>query len=98
MDAAKVLVPADRPDDGLTRHEQAILAFERQWWKRAGAKEQAIEDRFGMSSTRYYQLLNRLLDDREAMRAEPALVNRLRRLRDGRQRLRAARLPDVGPR
>ncbi|MBV8933098.1 MAG: DUF3263 domain-containing protein, partial [Kutzneria sp.] len=51
-----------------------------------------------MSSTRYYQLLNRLLDDREAMRAEPALVNRLRRLRDGRQRLRAARLPDVGPR
>jgi hypothetical protein len=25
--------------DGLTRREHDILAFERQWWKYAGAKE-----------------------------------------------------------
>ena len=49
-------------DDGLTERERQVLAFERQWWRRAGAKEQAIRDLFGISSTRYYQLLNGLLD------------------------------------
>ena len=47
--------------DGLTRREHDVLAFERQWWKYAGAKEQAIRDLFDLSSTRYYQLLNQLI-------------------------------------
>ncbi|MDQ6937717.1 MAG: DUF3263 domain-containing protein, partial [Actinomycetota bacterium] len=41
--------------DGLPRRDREILAFERQWWKFAGAKEQAIRELFDMSSTRYYQ-------------------------------------------
>src|SRR2546427_12474673 len=45
-------------DDGLDEQERQILAFERQWWKHAGSKEQAIRDLFGVSSTRYYQMLN----------------------------------------
>ena len=37
--------------DGLTRREHDILAFERQWWKYAGAKEEAIKELFAMSAT-----------------------------------------------
>lgn len=75
----------------LTERERDILAFERQWWAHAGAKDQAIRDRFQMSSTRYYQLLNALIERRDALAADPMLVKRLRRLRAGRQRARAAR-------
>ena len=77
--------------DGLTRREHDILAFERQWWKFAGAKEQAIRDKFQMSATRYYQVLNALIDRPEALAQDPLLVKRLRRLRASRQKARAAR-------
>jgi uncharacterized protein DUF3263 len=79
------------PDDGLTRRERDILAFERQWWKYAGAKEDAIKELFSMSATRYYQVLNALVDRPEALAADPMLVKRLRRLRASRQKARAAR-------
>ncbi len=79
------------PSDGLTEREVAILAFERQWWKYAGAKETAVRDLFDMSATRYYQVLNALLDKPEALVADPMLVKRLRRLRSTRQRSRSAR-------
>lgn len=81
---------ADLPE-GLTRREYDILAFERQWWKYAGAKEEAIKDLFAMSATRYYQVLNALVDRPEALAADPMLVKRLRRLRASRQKARAAR-------
>ncbi|WP_406040210.1 DUF3263 domain-containing protein [Micromonospora sp. NBC_00898] len=76
------------PADGLTERERRILAFEQQWWKHAGAKEQAIRDTFGLSATRYYQLLNALLDHPAALAAEPVLIGRLRRLRSSRARNR----------
>jgi hypothetical protein len=76
------------PADGLTERERRILAFEQQWWKHAGAKEQAIRDTFGLSATRYYQLLNGLLDRPAALAAEPVLIGRLRRLRSSRARNR----------
>ncbi|MGI9002775.1 MAG: DUF3263 domain-containing protein [Pseudonocardia sp.] len=75
----------------LDRKEREILAFEGQWWKYAGAKEQAIRELFDMSATRYYQMLNALVDKPEALAADPLLVKRLRRLRTSRQRTRAAR-------
>ena len=77
--------------DGLSRRDREILAFERQWWKYAGAKEQAIRELFDMSATRYYQVLNGLIDTPEALAADPMLVKRLRRLRASRQRQRSAR-------
>src|SRR4029079_10977265 len=77
--------------DGLTRREHDILAFERQWWKYAGSKEDAIKELFSMSATRYYQVLNSLVDRPEAVAADPMLVKRLRRLRASRQKARAAR-------
>jgi len=77
--------------DGLTRREHDILAFERQWWKYAGSKEDAIKELFSMSATRYYQVLNALVDRPEALAADPMLVKRLRRMRATRQKARAAR-------
>jgi hypothetical protein len=79
------------PADPLSGRDRDLLAFERQWWKYAGAKEQAIRELFDMSSTRYYQLLNQLIDRPEALAYDPMLVKRLRRMRAQRQRQRAAR-------
>ena len=76
--------------DGLTRREHDILAFERQWWKFAGVKEEAIKELFSMSATRYYQILNALLDRPEALEFDPMVVNRLRRRRAVRQRARSS--------
>ena len=75
----------------LSDRDREIIAFERQWWKYAGAKEQAIKDLFDMSATRYYQVLNALIDRPEALVHDPMLVKRLRRLRTTRQRSRSAR-------
>jgi hypothetical protein len=86
-----------RPVRELDRREREILAFESQWWKYAGAKEQAVRELFDMSPTRYYQVLNALMDKPEAMAADPLLIRRLRRLRTGRQRSRAARRVGVEP-
>jgi hypothetical protein len=97
MDAAEALTPAEEPEDGLTEREHEILAFERQWWKYAGAKEQAIRELFDMSATRYYQLLNTLLDKQEAIRVDPMLIKRLRRQRAIRLRGRAARRMGFDP-
>lgn len=82
-----------RPDAAgeLSARDREILAFERQWWKYAGSKEQAIRDLFDMSSTRYYQTLNALIDTPQALEFDPMLVKRLRRLRASRQRQRSAR-------
>lgn len=96
--AAAVSAAHEEPADGLSRREREILAFERQWWKYAGAKEQAIRELFDMSATRYYQVLNALVDRPEAVAADPMLVKRLRRLRQTRQRARAARRLGVEPR
>ena len=75
----------------LGERDREIIAFERQWWKYAGAKEQAIRELFDMSATRYYQVLNALIDSPAALEADPMLIKRLRRLRSSRQRARSAR-------
>jgi hypothetical protein len=80
--------PQTRP---LSERDRAVLIFEKQYWKYSGAKEQAIRDRFELSATRYYQVLNALLDRPEAQEFEPVLVKRLRRQRAARQRTRSAR-------
>jgi Protein of unknown function (DUF3263) len=76
----------------LSQRDVDILDFERSWWKHAGAKDRAIRERFDMSATRYYQLLNELLEKPPAMEHDPILVKRLKRLRVYRQRQRVARL------
>jgi len=93
-DAEARLAESGRCDAELTalsERDRDILSFERQWWKYAGAKEQAVREQFDMSSTRYYQVLNALIDRPEALAFDPLLVRRLRRLRSARQRARSAR-------
>src|SRR4051812_50199150 len=95
MDLAAL--PGGQPVTGeLSDRDRDILAFERQWWKYAGAKEQAIRDLFDMSATKYYQLLNALIDKPEALVADPMLVKRLRRRGSSPRRGRTARAPGVG--
>ena len=76
---------------GLSERDAAVLAFERQWWRYAGAKEQAVRELFDLSATHYYQVLNALLDSPEALAHDPMLVKRLRRMRSQRQRSRTER-------
>jgi len=72
----------------LTERDRAILDFERSWWSESGPKELAIQERFELSATRYYQLLGELLESDDALAYDELVVRRLRRLRDRRRRLR----------
>lgn len=76
----------ERPSSGLSDRDIAILDFERQWWRYAGAKEDAVRELFSFSGTEYYQVLNALIDDERALAHDPMLVKRLRRMRAARQR------------
>ncbi|WP_240796676.1 DUF3263 domain-containing protein [Streptomyces sp. RFCAC02] len=69
----------------MTARERAVLAVERRGWPRPGLKERAIREQLDLTPTRYYQLLNALLDDPRALRHDPVTVNRLRRVRDARR-------------
>lgn len=93
--AAKAESTGSAPEQSLPtlgEREQRILVFERQWWRHAGAKEEAIRSEFGLSAARYYQVLNALLDSPAAIVSDPMLVKRLRRLRDARTSARSARV------
>src|SRR5579859_1660011 len=76
---------------GLSERDMRILAFERRGWRSPGVKEQAISETLGIPATRYYQLLNELIDKPEALAFDPALVKRLRAQRARRQRIRSPR-------
>jgi hypothetical protein len=83
---------AEQPEaPALSERDLEILGFEKQWWKYAGAKEQAVRELFDLSATQYYQILNALIDTPAALAAEPMLVKRLRRMRSTRQRERTQR-------
>lgn len=79
-------VPAQRDggprQPGLSERDLSVLAVERRGWSGPGMKERAIREQLEMSPTRYYQLLNALLDDPRALAHDPVTVNRLRRRRE----------------
>lgn len=73
----------------LSARARDILDFERTWWRTLpGTKSEAIRERFGLSDSRYYQLLNAVLDEPGATSYDPLVVKRLRRRRDLRRRSR----------
>lgn len=74
----------------LSDEQAAILAFEKQWWRYAGAKETAIRETFGLTMPLYFQKLNAILELPAAMEADPFTVKRLLRLRDQRAGQRSA--------
>jgi hypothetical protein len=80
----------------LSDRDRALLEFEAEWRRHAGAKEEAIRSELGLSPARYYQLLGRLIDTVEALEHDPMLVKRLRRVRDARDEAREARASQAG--
>jgi hypothetical protein len=72
----------------LTDRDRAILDFERGWWLLPSSKGAAVRDRLDLSPTRYYELLNRLIDDPDALIHDPLVVHRLRRDRARRRQAR----------
>ena len=97
--AGEAAEPAPTPADGRADPQDwhAILDFEREWTGSPSAKQRAVRDRFGIGSARYHQLLDRALERPEALVYDPALVGRLRRVRDTRRRKRFAERLDVDP-
>ena len=91
MSTAEELEPQSTPQS-LSDRDRAILDFEREWWQHPGGKDEAIRTSFGISPTRYYQLLNNLIDRRAALEFDPMLVKRLQRVRDERRRARLIRM------
>ena len=67
----------------LSDTDLAVLRFAARAPRSVGAREDAVRSELGMRPIRYYQHLNRLLDSPDALAAEPQLVRRLQRLRDG---------------
>ena len=82
-------MPQNEGTPELSELEVSVLEFERRWWKYGGAKDHAIRERFDMSATSYFQILNSLLDNPAALASAPMLVKRLSRIRTPRQRARA---------
>jgi hypothetical protein len=83
--------PGDNLDskDELTDIDLRILELERRWFNNMGAKEAAITREFNITATRYFQILNGLIDNPRAMHAQPQVIARLRRVRANRQRARS---------
>ncbi len=82
----------------LRERDREILDFERSWWQYPGPKDRAIREYLGMSATRYYQALRRLMDDPAALDYDPLTVRRMRRTRaDARRKALARRLGEGDP-
>ena len=82
---------ASHATTGLPERAIQILDFEREWTRHVGAKEEAISSQFHVSSARYYQMLNAIIDAHDAVKYDPMLVSRLRRNRDNRTSNRTVR-------
>ena len=72
----------------LSARDRAILDFERTWRHLEGPKEVAIREHFSISPSRYYEVLNALLEDAEALSYDPLTVKRAQRVRNQRRRVR----------
>lgn len=70
----------------LTVAEHMALQVEDVYWAGTGPKDTVIRETLGISPVRHSQLVDALIDRPDAEETYPALVHRLRRLRD----LRAA--------
>ena len=76
----------------LSSRDARVLEFEREWWRYPGPKDRAIREYLGMSATRYYQILRRLMDDPAASERDPLTIRRLRRIRGDARRKALERL------
>lgn len=75
----------------LSERDLELLAFEREWWRHAGAKDVVVREQLGLSPEDYYRALSRIVDHEDALAHDALLVRRLRRQRRVRQRERSER-------
>ena len=80
----------------VSERDRQILDFEGSWWLYPGPKDRAVREYLGISATRYYQALRRLMDDAEALMYAPLTVRRLRRIRQRRLEDLSARIGGDG--
>ena len=76
----------------LSERDKAVLDFEASWWLYPEPKDLAVREHLGMSASRYYQVLRRLVDEGEALSYAPLAVRRLRKMQRDRIRQIADRL------
>ncbi|MFT4397915.1 DUF3263 domain-containing protein [Gordonia lacunae] len=73
----------------MTDDDRRALDFAALRWNHSGNQADAIRTEFDLSVTRFWQRVNTLLDDPEALAYAPQLVNRLRRIRSTRAQRRS---------
>lgn len=86
------IVP-DSGAGGLSDRDRRILDFEREWTHHRQPRDEAVRERFGLSTTRYYQVLNAVIDSPAAIAYDPMLVRRLQRVREIRANARTLLTP-----
>ena len=74
----------------LSEQEAAVLDVESRFWRHAGVKEDVIRVETGMTPTRYYQLLNSLMENADAWEYAPQALARVARIRDRNRTRRTA--------
>ena len=89
---AAMVTDTDKAADRLSERDRRVLDFEGSWWLYPQPKDRAIPEYLGMSATRYYQALRRLMDDDTALAYAPMTVRRLQRMRRDRTAQIAARV------
>lgn len=75
----------------LSKRDRDILTFARSWYAFRGNHEAAVRDQFNMTTTTFFQHLNRVIDLPGAMAFDPFTTKRLQRLRADRRRSQSAR-------
>ncbi|MEA2009954.1 MAG: DUF3263 domain-containing protein [Actinomycetota bacterium] len=68
----------------VSERDRKVLDFEGSWWLFPGPKDRDIREYLGMSATRYYKAVRRLIDDDDALTYAPLTVRRLRQMRSER--------------
>ncbi|MEU8481509.1 DUF3263 domain-containing protein [Streptomyces hygroscopicus] len=66
----------------LSERDRAIINLAARGFRSPGARDRAIREQLGLTPTRYFQLLNGLLNDVRALAHDPVTINRLRRIRE----------------
>lgn len=73
---------AGQPQPGLSTSDKAILDFAKQTKHGDPSREEAIIKTFGFGPTTFFQKLNRVIDDPNALTHDAQTVRRYQRIRE----------------
>lgn len=75
----------------MTDTDRELLSLAGAFYRDESARLADARHRFGMNATQFWQRVNTLLQDPEALAADPLTVNRLRRIRATRSKVPSTR-------